>query len=428
MKNDGENSSVTSKSQLPVGRDVSILSDYYLPAVLDPDQVISTVFFDGPNYERWTKLMCNALKAKNKLGFIDGLIQKLSSGADEIKLWGIINSMLVAQILNTIEPKLRSSVSCADTAFQLWDSLKSQFSVGKDPRVYELKADLATFKQEGYFVQDYFGPMKLLWDDLIEYEPIPYCCCGRSDCKLIKILLDMRDSERKYQFLMGLDGNRFGTTRSSILCMKPSPNLESAFSMVLREERHQHVTRVSENRPEAISFSVQASSSSRPPMRNRPVCTYCGQTCHEERTCYQLHGFPNDSGRGHSRGRGSGQGNNIGRGREVGFGGANIAQAKFGSTPSQPHIITSADRQGLGLTNDQWETLVNLLNTAKPAPRDRLSRIIIDSGASVHLTRNLDLLFDSSAIFTCPIGLPSGEVATATKEGKMKLGESVVLF
>ncbi|VVB11711.1 unnamed protein product [Arabis nemorensis] len=108
-------------------------------------------------------------------------------------------------------------------------------------------------------------------------------------------------------------------------------------------------------------------------MRTRPVCTYCGRTGHEERTCYQLHGFPGDTGRGRGRGRGSGQGHNTGRGREVGFGRANVAQANFGSASSQPHTITSAYRQGLGLNNEQWETLVNLLNSAKPAPRDRLS-------------------------------------------------------
>lgn len=228
MAGDDDNSSVTSKSQTEVGRD-TILSDYYLPAGADPGQVISTMFLDAPNYERWAKLMHNALKAKNKLGFIDGLVAKPTKGANEIKLWGIINSMLAAWILNTIDPKLRNSV----------------LSFGMDWKVDSLlvmslgyTADVTTYKQETWSVQDYFGRMKLLWDDLIEYEPLPDCCCGRSDCKTIKTLLDMRDRDRKYQFLMGLDNSRFGTTGSNILCMKPSPNLESAFSLVVQEESH----------------------------------------------------------------------------------------------------------------------------------------------------------------------------------------------
>lgn len=100
MPGDEDFSSVTTnrktKSQVAVGRDITILSDYYLPARAHPGQIISIVFLNGPNCERWAKLMRNALKAKNKLGFIDGLVTKPSSAADEIKLWGIINSMLVA--------------------------------------------------------------------------------------------------------------------------------------------------------------------------------------------------------------------------------------------------------------------------------------------------------------------------------------------
>lgn len=107
--------------------------------------------------------MRNALKAKNKycVGSIDGLETKPSSGPDETKLWGIVNSMLVAWILNTIEPKLRSSVTCAaDTAFELWDGLRTRFSsLGNEPRVYELKTNVVAFKQDAYSCSS-----RLLWE------------------------------------------------------------------------------------------------------------------------------------------------------------------------------------------------------------------------------------------------------------------------
>lgn len=101
-------------------KDAGILSDYYLPPGADPGNIISTVILTGTNYERWAKVMRNAFHAKNKLNFIDGLLQRPSPGTDHYKLWGIINSMMVAWILNTIDPELRSSVSCSDTAYDLW--------------------------------------------------------------------------------------------------------------------------------------------------------------------------------------------------------------------------------------------------------------------------------------------------------------------
>ncbi|KAL1214958.1 hypothetical protein V5N11_008737 [Cardamine amara subsp. amara] len=110
---DGSKTTVSSK-------DSDILSDFYLHASADPCQVICSVLLNENNYEMWSKLMRNALRAKNKLGFIDGVITKPKEGNKSIKLWGIVNSsMLVAWILNAIEPKLRGFISCLETAYEL---------------------------------------------------------------------------------------------------------------------------------------------------------------------------------------------------------------------------------------------------------------------------------------------------------------------
>ncbi|ESQ37319.1 hypothetical protein EUTSA_v10003063mg [Eutrema salsugineum] len=185
------------------------------------------------NYERWSKLMRNSLKAKNKLGFIDGVITE-PEGVKELKKWGIVNSMLVAWILNTIEPELRGSVSCAETAHQLWTDIRERFSVDNEPRIYELQAAFNSYKQEKQTVQDYYAKMKLMWDAIDEFEPLMECCCGGKSCKVIKALIEQRDKQRRRQFLMGLDAGRFGNVRSNILCMSPPPNLNAVFSMIIR--------------------------------------------------------------------------------------------------------------------------------------------------------------------------------------------------
>lgn len=74
--------------------------------------------------------------------------------------------------------------------------------------------------------------------------------------------------------------------------------------------------------------------------------------------------------------------------------------------------------------------LVSLFNTHVP---DHLSgktvygHIIIDTGASDHMTGDLKSLFDVSKIIPCPIRLPNGESAIATKERKYNLGGRIVL-
>ena len=72
--------------------------------------MITTVIFDGKNYDLWERAVKTALKSKNKLGFLDGTLTKPTpkEGQDmsELQAWEMVNSMICSWILNIIEPKL----------------------------------------------------------------------------------------------------------------------------------------------------------------------------------------------------------------------------------------------------------------------------------------------------------------------------------
>ena len=65
-------------------------------------------------------MVTTALKSRNKLSFIDGVLRKPvpKEGEDTSKLqaWDMVNSMICSWILNAIEPKLRSSMESMGTA------------------------------------------------------------------------------------------------------------------------------------------------------------------------------------------------------------------------------------------------------------------------------------------------------------------------
>ncbi|KAG7543357.1 hypothetical protein ISN45_Aa07g032750 [Arabidopsis thaliana x Arabidopsis arenosa] len=75
--------------------------------------------------------------------------------------WEVVNSMLIAWIMNTIEPTLRTSISMVDEAQALWEDLKLQFSAGNGPRISELRADIANCRQNGDTSYD-FSVLELL--------------------------------------------------------------------------------------------------------------------------------------------------------------------------------------------------------------------------------------------------------------------------
>ncbi|KAL6350040.1 hypothetical protein AAG906_003973 [Vitis piasezkii] len=67
-----------------------------------------------------------------------------------------------------------------------------------------------------------------------------------------------------------------------------------------------------------------------------------------------------------------------------------------------------------GTITEQWKALAGLIGNAQ-VPDDRLNgkfdtkSWIIDTGATHHVTGDLSWLFDTIALFECPVGLPNGE-------------------
>ncbi|RVW87469.1 Retrovirus-related Pol polyprotein from transposon RE2 [Vitis vinifera] len=70
---------------------------------------------------------------------------------------------------------------------------------------------------------------------------------------------------------------------------------------------------------------------------------------------------------------------------------------------------------------EQWKALAGLIGNAQ-VPDDRLNgkfdtkSWIIDTGATHHVTGDLSWLFDTIALFECPVGLPNGESVDHTRE------------
>ncbi|CAA7037264.1 unnamed protein product [Microthlaspi erraticum] len=298
---------------------ISSLSPFYLHPSDGPGNLITTVQLKGENYEDWAKHVRNALRTKRKLGFIDGTLTKPDSD-EEIEQWEVVNSMLVAWIMNTIESNLRVSISMVDEAYELWEDLKLQFSAGNGPRVSELRAEIANCRQQGDSVVVYFGKLKKMWDELAIYKPIRTCSCGE-----IKALLEEdREEERTNTFLTGLNSDKFGVVRSTIQSIEPLPKLSQVYQRIVREDRQQTMTRHNDASTEIVGFSANVNAGNKPYFQQREkdvTCTHCGKYGHAQSDCFQLKGYPEwwgERGRDFAeRGRGGGGRGRFGRGGGV---------------------------------------------------------------------------------------------------------------
>ena len=246
-----------------------------------------------------------------------------------------------------------------------------------------------------------------------------------------------------HQFLMGLDKSRFGTARSNLLSRLGEYNMETVYSQITQEERHLEVTQDKPETAGAVGFSATAAYTTT--KQNQSVsCSHCGKTGHEKHQCYKLIGYPEWFGDSTaSPGRpssGRGRGSYRGRGRGRGGPSANQVDVARTQTPSQNGSNDSADSGFPNLTQTQWNSIANFVNQKQT--KDKLSGkkqqlvlygthskydLIIDSGASHHMTGDINLLTNLKSINLVAISLPDGGVAWATRYGTLNLGGKLIL-
>ncbi|XP_031402520.1 uncharacterized protein LOC116212069 [Punica granatum] len=200
-------------------RSVDVPPVYHLTSSDNTGTQVIACILNEDNYLAWSRAMLIVLRARNKLPFIDGSLEKTEEEDPLRERWERCNSTLLAWIFNTMEERLQATVAYAIDAKGLWDDLKERYSEGNQSRVFQIKTEICLLRQEGMSVWDYYGKLKLLWDELEFYLEYPSCSCGAR-----ATIMAQREMEKTYQFLMGLT-SEFNTIRSTILSIEPMLSL-----------------------------------------------------------------------------------------------------------------------------------------------------------------------------------------------------------
>jgi len=168
------------------GGEGALMSPYHLSSIDNTGQVLTPILLNRNNYERWSKLMTNSLRTRRKVGFFNGSIKRPDGDGEDVERWEMVNSMIIRWIYSSVEPKLRSSISLVEDVSEMWSSLKSRFSVSDGTKEHQLHADLSVCKQDGQTVEEYYGRLKIIWDDISDINKGFICCCGSSSCSSMK--------------------------------------------------------------------------------------------------------------------------------------------------------------------------------------------------------------------------------------------------
>ena len=399
-------------------------SPYYLHASDQPRQMQVNEILTDSNYCDWSQEMKNSLYAKNKMGFVNGMIKAPEDEAtNEYMMWMRCDAMIKGWLTTAMEKNIRSSVKYARTAAEIWTDLEERFGKESAPRAYELKRTLTSTQQEGDSVSAYYSKIRGLWDEIQSVSPTPACTCGKCECNIGKRLNEAKDKERLYEFLMGLDSS-FSTIRTQILGTKPTPVLSNAYHLVAEDEQQRVISATRRTTQEAAAFQVFTPSKQRLPetQRNKITtkevkrndnqeieqCTHCGRSGHNREGCFKRIGYPEWW-----------PGN---KGKKDGVK-PRASMAEAGGCPVP------------GLSNEQYQMLIKHLSIENSKVKDdacanmagKNSRSwIVDTGATEHMTHDVTLL-DNKVVFKHdePVKIPTGDSIPVKGKGTCTLSNGM---
>jgi hypothetical protein len=429
----------------------------------------------GENYNTWSRSMTMALRAKNKLKFVDGTLTK-PNDPDGAEAWTRCNDMILSWILNSLSKEIAASVIYINTCSEMWMDLKERFSKKNRPRLFQLQKSISALVQDNLSVSAYFTRLKSLWDELSNYRPIPTCTCSPScSCGALSSVVANYNQEYIFQFLMGLNDS-YSNIRGQILLIDPLPSINKVFSLVVQEESQREVFLgslthdtaalmskvVPEQQNRAMPVQQNKFTKSFNNWKEKPICSHCGIAGHTVDKCYKLHGYP-PRFKFTKRSSPGGYANkpiahSVIHSQEEISNNSSQPMPQVPFTAEQCHQLlallkpqaessnASANQVGMLPTN-QDHLFFKLTGTfafnsvihskysvfhskfIKPTyPHNpKNSPWIIDTGATDHMVNSISSFTTITAIVSTSVALPNGEHVTVTHIGTIKISKHLVL-
>ncbi|XP_056687654.1 uncharacterized protein [Spinacia oleracea] len=370
------------------------------------------------NYRSWRRSLEISLGAKRKLGFVTGAVKRDSSDAVKQDHWDTCNNML-----------------------------EQRCTVSNGSRKYKICKDIYETKQQGKLVSEYYTEMRALWEELEALNIYPPITTMTPEINAFISALNQQQEEQKlFQFLNGLDDG-YSAQRSQLLMMTPLPTVDSACSCLQQEESQRDIHRPGKEESDAVAMYSKS---------NDTVCSQCAKPGHTKETCWFVVGYPSWHPLGKKDSRGKGKDNNKHQGKDYpktphnNFkGGKKWNKGKGGNrnkmaANAHTHSEGGSSSVGSTLTTQQLEQLLKLLPIpSKAGPgsdtEDEMDTSfagmvscyyadatcqewIIDTGASHHMTGNLNVMLNPERCEDNPqINLPTGQTSDISHTGSVKL-------
>ncbi|XP_073109385.1 uncharacterized protein [Elaeis guineensis] len=312
------------------------------------------VKLDGPTtYLQWERSTRLLVQERGLEGYLTGTKKKPTNNEQDMAQWRMENSIVLAFLLNTMTPNVARSVQLLETAQEVWETVAQMFSQKQNSaQAFEIRSQLCQLRQ--------------------------------GDLSITEYATELKQEERVQDFLYGLNPE-YESVRVQLLTRDILPSLGQVFSTVLSEETRRRVTSDSNS-------SIRSTLTVQPQQVGEKVCFHCKKPGHIKAFCWDLHGRPNQPGRG-SRGcdgRRSG-GRTGGQNHVRGPAQANLSEETEGAI----HSLSTEEYQTFRRMMEKYESSSN--TTPSTLKQSSHQDEYLDSSLFAHSSTSYKL----SHAFTC---------------------------
>ena len=121
--------------------------------------------------------MTITLTTQNKVGFVDGSIHRPHLSNLLIGVWTHYNSMVISQLLNVVARDIIDSLLPISTTTEIWNDLCERFHQNNGLQIFQIKKHLIELYQSVLDVNTYYTGLKILWDELKDFQMLLICEC-----------------------------------------------------------------------------------------------------------------------------------------------------------------------------------------------------------------------------------------------------------
>ena len=353
------------------------------------------------------------------MGYLDDTHKPVLPEKAGYQTWFVENSMVMAGLINSMEPEISQGYILYNTTKDIWDAANLMYSnLGNDSKLYELSEKARTIQQGDLLVMAYFNSLNILYQEIDLYQDIVW-----KNLEDHATYLKLIEKERVFKFLSGLR-YEFDQERGRILSSSPIPSLREVFNLIRREESRigfmmsglksttaETSALSTANQPTAGNKNIGANSvyvagknEGKKDDKDSLWCDHCQKPRHTRDSCLKIHGRPVNLPQNFAKGRGWNNGGG-GRGWNPASGGGRGFQAvaDFSKQPKQGDTgVPNPTKEQLEqfykfiFQNSQNLTSANLaqsgnFSTALSTKYLKSDSWILDSGATDHMTGNSSL-------------------------------------